>query len=59
MDIILGHFWGHISTKIAPCGPKNKFLEGSGSMLKMSLKNRVQGSAAKREEAREPDLGVP
>ena len=66
MDVMLGQFWGHISTKMAPCGVENQFLEGSRSMLKAQLKNRVAGkrkeaqrSVPKRSEAQEPDLGVP
>ena len=49
MDFVFGHFWGHCLTKMAPCGPKNQFWEGFGSMLKISLKT---GDARKRKEAR-------
>ena len=54
--LIFSSFGGHFLTKMVPCGPKNQFLEGSGSMLKISMKNRVAGNS---NEAREPDLGVP
>ena len=56
LDLVFGHFWGHCLTKVAFCGPKNQFLEGSGSVLKITLK---KGVAGKRDEARWSDLGVP